>query len=240
MRAWLIVSVNSAMSKMQNIVTIDGPSGVGKSSVSRKIASATGFIYLDTGAMYRGVGWYFLQKKVPLDDAKVIAEKLADLELKLLPAIDEESDVGVLANGENISEAIRTPEMAMIASKVSAVPVVREILTQIQRSYGDMGDIVAEGRDTGTVVFPKAAFKFFLDAEPEERAKRRVMQLQARGVDADFKQILAMTLERDKNDSERAIAPLVQAQDAVRIDTTEITAQQVVEKILQIIKNKRG
>ncbi len=227
------------MSKMQNIVTIDGPSGVGKSSVSRKIATATGFIYLDTGAMYRGVGWYFLQRGVPLNDVKAIAETLAELELKLLPAVDEESDVGVLVNGENISDAIRTPEMAMIASKVSAVPVVREILTQIQRSYGDKGNIVAEGRDTGTVVFPRAAFKFFLDAQPEERAKRRVMQLRARGVDADFQQILAMTLERDKNDSERAIAPLLQAQDAVRIDTTEITALQVVEKILLIIRAKQ-
>jgi cytidylate kinase len=228
------------MSEMQNIVTIDGPAGVGKSSVSRKIAVATGFTYLDTGAMYRGVGWFFLQQGVRLDDAKAVAEKLADLELRLLPAVDEESDVGVLINGENVSDAIRTPEMAMVASRVSAVPVVREILTQIQRSYGDKGNIVAEGRDTGTVVFPRAAYKFFLDAQPEERAKRRVMQLRARGVEADFKQILTMTLERDKNDSERAIAPLKKAHDAVRIDTTEINVLQVVDKILRIIESKRG
>lgn len=227
------------MSKMQNIVTIDGPAGVGKSSVSRKIAAATGFTYLDTGAMYRGVGWYILQEGIPLDDAKAIAEKLADLELKLLPAVDEESDVGVLINGRDVSDAIRTPEMAMVASKVSAVPVVREILTQIQRSCGDRGNIVAEGRDTGTVVFPMAAYKFFLDAQPEERAKRRVMQMRARGSEADFKQILTMTLERDKNDSERAIAPLKKAHDAVRIDTTEITVLQVVDKILRIIEEKR-
>jgi cytidylate kinase len=227
------------MSEIQNIITIDGPAGVGKSSVSRMVAAATGFTYLDTGAMYRGVGWYFLQQGVHLDDVEAMSEKLANLQLDLLPAADEESDVGVLVNGENVSVAIRTPEMAMVASDVSAVPVVREILTQIQRSYGDKGNIVAEGRDTGTVVFPRAAYKFFLDAKPEERAKRRVMQLRERGVEADFKQILSMTLQRDKNDSERKIAPLKKAQDAVRIDTTEITVLQVVSEILRIVESKR-
>ena len=170
---------------------------------------------------------------------KPLTEKLADMELQLLPAVDVESDVGVVVNGTDISDAIRTPEMAMVASKVSAIPVVRKILTQIQRGYGEKGNIVAEGRDTGTIVFPLAAYKFFLDAQPEERAKRRVMQLRERGIEADFKQILTMTLERDKNDSERAIAPLEKAHDAVRIDTTEITVLQVVDKILKIIK-KRG
>ncbi len=224
----------------QNIITIDGPSGVGKSSVSRKIAAATGFTYLDTGAMYRGVGWYFLHHNVSLDDVEMMAGKLAELQLELLPAPDEESDVGVLVNGENVSAAIRTPDMAMVASRVSAIPVVREILTKIQRNYGDKGKIVAEGRDTGTIVFPRAAYKFFLDAEPEERAKRRVLQLQEKGVAADFNQILSMTLERDKNDSERAIAPLSKALDAHCIDTTGITIQQVVEKILQIIADTSG
>lgn len=228
------------MSEMQNIVTIDGPSGVGKSSVSRKVAAAIGFTYLDTGAMYRGVGWYCLQQGVALDDTGAIAEKLAKLELQLLPAADEESDVGVLINGENVTAAIRTPEMAMVASKVSAVPVVREILTEIQRSYGEKGNIVAEGRDTGTVVFPRAAYKFFLNAEPEERAKRRLLQLRARGVEADFKEILAMTFERDKNDSERVLAPLKMAEDACLIDTTRSTVAQVVNRILQAIDNKRG
>lgn len=228
------------MSKIQNIVTIDGPSGVGKSSVSRRVAAAIGFTYLDTGAMYRGVGWFFLQQGVQLNDVETMTEKLPDLELDLLPAADEESDVGVLINGENVSDAIRTPEMAMVASKVSAVPVVRDILTKIQRGYGDKGNIVAEGRDTGTVVFPKAAYKFFLDAQPEERAKRRVMQLREKGVEADYKEILSMTLERDKNDSERVIAPLKKAEDAVRIDTTEITVLQVVDEILRIIESKRG
>jgi len=226
------------MSKRQNIVTIDGPSGVGKSSVSRKIASATGFTYLDTGAMYRGVGWHFQQRGVDLDDTAAIVANLTGMELKLFPAADEESDVGVLLNGEDITDVIRTPDMAMIASRVSAIPEVREKLTQIQRDFGESGNIVAERRDIGTVVFPKAAYKFFLDAPPEERARRRFIQLRERGVDADFEQILSMTLERDKNDSERALAPLKKADDAVRIDTTEITVQQVVDKILWIIRSK--
>jgi CMP/dCMP kinase len=228
------------MSELQNIITIDGPAGVGKSSVSRMIAAATGFTYLDTGAMYRGVGWYFLQQHVELDKSAAIGEKLAGLELTLLPAADETSDVGVLVNGENITDAIRSPEMSMVASRVSAIPAVRQFLTEMQRNCGDKGRIVAEGRDTGTVVFPRAAYKFYLDAQPGERARRRVLQLQARGVSADYDEILTMIVERDKNDSERTIAPLKKAPDAVRIDTTAISVQQVVDTILQVINNKRG
>lgn len=238
-KVWPTASANSAMSETQNIITIDGPAGVGKSSVSRKVAAATGFTYLDTGAMYRAVGWYLLQQGIEPEETEVIGEKLADLELKLLPAADEESDVGVFLNGEDVTEAIRTAEMAMVASRVSALPVVRRVLTEIQRGYGEKGGIVAEGRDTGTVVFPRAAYKFFLDARPEERAKRRVLQLQARGVAADFNEILAMTLERDQNDSRRTIAPLKRAEDAVLIDTTKRTIPQVVDDILRIIEGKK-
>ncbi len=228
------------MSELQNIITIDGPAGVGKSSVSRKVAAATGFTYLDTGAMYRGVGLYFLQQGVSLDDTASMTEKLAILQLELLPAASEESDVGVLINGEDVTDAIRTMEMAMVASKVSAIPVVREVLTEIQRAYGEKGNIVAEGRDTGTVVFPRAAYKFFLDAQPEERAKRRVLQLRARGVEADLKQTLTTLIERDKNDSERKVAPLKMAGDAVRIDTTDISVQQVVDEILRVMRAKKA
>jgi len=227
------------MSDVQNIITIDGPSGVGKSSVSRKVAAATGFTYLDTGAMYRAVGLYLSRQGVDVDDVKALADSLSGVQLTLLPAVDEQSDVGVLLNGENVSLAIRSQEMAMAASRVSALPVVRELLTRMQRSYGDKGKIVAEGRDTGTVVFPKAAYKFYLDALAEVRAKRRVLQLRARGEEADFNQILTMTIERDKNDSERAIAPLQMAADAVRIDTSDITVFQVVDRILEGIALKK-
>ncbi len=227
------------MSEKQKIVTIDGPAGVGKSTVSRKIAAATGYTYLDTGAMYRGVGLYLEQEGVDLDNTEAVVKKLECLDLKLRPANDENSDVGVHVSGIDVSDIIRTPEMAMVASRVSAVPVVREILTKMQRRYGDQGRIVAEGRDTGTVVFPNAAFKFYLDGQPEERARRRFDQLRAKGNEADYNQILAMTVLRDKNDSERKIAPLKQAHDAMRIDTTEISVQEVVDKILLKITEKR-
>jgi len=227
------------MPEKQDIITIDGPSGVGKSTISRKVAAALGFTYLDTGAMYRGVGLFLLGRETDLNDAEAIAENLQALELRLLPAADENSDVGVSINGEIVSDAIRTPDMAMVASKVSAVPVVREILTKMQRGYGDKGQIVAEGRDTGTVVFPKAGYKFFLDADPEERAERRCRQLREKGVEADFSQILAMTIERDKNDRQREIAPLKQATDATLIDTTSMSIDEVVREVLAGVKIKR-
>lgn len=228
------------MSEKKNIITIDGPSGVGKSTVSRKVAAATGFIYLDTGAMYRAVGLFLSHRKVDVDDAVTLRQSLESLELELVPAADEQSDVLVFVNGEDISVAIRTPEMAMVASRVSAIPLVRNILTKIQKSYGDHGKIVAEGRDTGTVVFPEAAYKFFLDAHPEERARRRVEQLHRNGVEAEFKQILAMTLERDYNDRNRVVAPLKRAEDALLIDTTGIEVEEVVKRILGEISRRKN
>ena len=228
------------MSEKKNIITIDGPSGVGKSTVSRKVAAATGFTYLDTGAMYRAVGLYLSRLKVDLEDEPTLRQTLESLRLELVPAPDEQSDVRVLVNGEDVSEAIRTPEMAMVASRVSANPLVRDILTKIQKRYGNHGKIVAEGRDIGTVVFPNAAYKFFLDAHPEERARRRVEQLSRNGVESDFREILAMTLERDHNDRNRGIAPLRQAEDALLVDTTGIDAEEVVKRILAAVLRKKN
>jgi cytidylate kinase len=224
------------MSEKQTIITIDGPAGVGKSTVSRRVAAATGFTYLDTGAMYRGVGLFLVQEKVNLQNGEEIAEKLTHLDIELLPARTETADVGVKVNGIDVSDSIRTPEMAMVASKVSALFEVRDFLTKMQREYGARGKIVAEGRDIGTVVFPQAAHKFFLDAKPEERSRRRCAQLQAKGEEADYEKILSMTLERDKNDREREIAPLKQATDAVYIDTTEVDIEGVVEGILKSVR----
>jgi cytidylate kinase len=200
------------------------------------VAAATGFTYLDTGAMYRGVGLFLQEAGVDLTDFAAIKKLLQELDLQLLPATGKSTDVGVLINNRDVSDEIRTPKMAMVASDVSALPVVRDYLTSMQRSYGERGQIVAEGRDIGTVVFPAAAFKFFLDARAEERARRRYSQLKAKGLDADLDEILEMTLTRDKNDSEREIAPLVQAKDATRIDTTEISVDEVVSLILQKVK----
>ena len=231
--------MNTFMSEKQKIITIDGPAGVGKSTVSRMVAAATGFTYLDTGAMYRGVGLFLQEQGVVLSDPQSIKQLLVTLDLQLLPAVDKNSDVGVLINNRDVSDLIRTPEMAMVASDVSALPVVRDYLTLMQRNYGEKGGIVAEGRDMGTVVFPEAAFKFYLDAKAEERARRRYTQLKAKGLDANLDEILAMTLTRDKNDSEREIAPLMQAEDAVKIDTTEISVDEVVSLILKKIKKGR-
>lgn len=222
----------------KNIITIDGPSGVGKSTVSRKVAAATGFTYLDTGAMYRAVGLYLERHVVDLDNKEDVANAMEKLDLQLIPAVNDQSDVGVFINGEDVTATVRTPEMAMVASRVSAAPWVREILTEMQRGYGRKGRIVAEGRDIGTVVFPEAAHKFFLDAKPEERARRRVKQLQKNGVAVNLQQILKLTLERDQNDRNRSVAPLKRAEDALLIDTTEITLDEVVSRILGEIAKK--
>jgi len=226
------------MSDRQDIVTIDGPAGVGKSTISRRVAATLGFTYLDTGAMYRAVALFVHRRGIALDDADSIAVAMDELVLRLLPAPDENSDVRVLLAEEDVSEAIRTPEMSMAASAVSKLGIVREKLTRMQQQIGSAGSIVAEGRDTGTVVFPYAAYKFFLVAKPEERARRRVLQLRAKGEEVDEQQILAMTIERDKNDRERAIAPLVQADDALAIDTTELSIDEVCRQVLESVRQK--
>lgn len=222
----------------KQIITIDGPSGVGKSTVSRVIAAKLGYTYLDTGAMYRGVGLYFHRLGIAAEDTSRIAPRLGEIELTLLPAESADEEVGVLLNGEDVSAQIRTPEMSMVASKISALPPVRGFLTEMQRKLAGSGKVVAEGRDMGTVVFPAAAFKFFLDADPKERCKRRVKQLKKKGIDADEAQILKMILKRDKNDSERAVAPLKKASDAQLINTTELPIELVCDKILEGIREK--
>ncbi len=226
--------------KQQEIVTIDGPSGVGKSTVSRKLAKILGFTYLDTGAMYRGLAWYLYAMKVSLDDEKAIDQKLDNFELELLPASSARDDVGVLVNGKDVSYEIRSPKITMAASEVSALAVVRSRLTALQQQIGKKGRIVAEGRDTGTVVFPRAAYKFYLDAALEERARRRVQQLRDKGQVFDEDLIVAQLRQRDQNDSERTLAPLKKAEDAHLVDTTHISIDQVIAKIIAIIEEKRG
>ena len=217
------------------IITIDGPAGVGKSTISRKVAARYGYTYLDTGAMYRAVAWYLVQYGIDIDNIADVESVLDDITITLLPAKNEGDDVGVLLNGENISAQIRTPEISMIASTVSALPAVREKLTAMQRQIGAQGRVVAEGRDTGTVVFPEASNKFYLDARPEARAGRRALQLRERGETVDEEKLLEMTIARDKQDSEREIAPLKKADDAVLVDTTDLTADQVFKAITELI-----
>jgi len=226
------------MPDKKRIITIDGPSGVGKSTISRLVAAALDFTYLDTGAMYRGVAYYLTRLGIDCSDESAIADALVGLELKLRPAENAKSDVGVFICGEDVSDALRTPQMSMAASAVSKFSAVRKKLTAMQQEIGRQERIVAEGRDTGTVVFPTAGYKFFLDATPEERAHRRVQQLRENGQDADEQEILALTIERDKNDRERAIAPLKQADDAVLIDTTHLSIEEVCSKVLETVVAK--
>lgn len=220
------------------IVTIDGPSGVGKSTVSRKLAARLGFTYLDTGAMYRAVALKCRQANVEVLDEPAVAGLLADLQLQILPAASEKDDVRVILDGEDVSELIRTEEVSMLASAVSALPAVRAFLTTMQQRYGASGRIVAEGRDTGTIVFPAAAWKFFLDAAPEERARRRSRQLRHRGIVVDEAEILRQIVKRDRDDSERTIAPLKAAPDAVMVDSTRLGPDEVVQKMLAAVRGK--
>ena len=220
------------------VVTIDGPSGVGKSTVSRQVAAELGFTYLDTGAMYRAVGYACAQAGIDVDDSAhwdALNKLLAELDLRLLPPEKEGDEVRVFLGDEDVSMAIRLPDMSMAASRVSAISVVRARLTVMQQAMGQSGGLVADGRDTGTVVFPKAAWKFYLDASPEERCRRRVAQLRKRGQKVDEQETLAQIIERDRNDQERTIAPLTMAADAVLIDSSSLNTDEVVARMLEIV-----
>ncbi len=220
----------------QKIITIDGPAGVGKSTVSLLVAKSTGFFLLDTGAMYRAVGFHLNKNGIAIKDETAIANALDKIQLELLPAPTTESYTRVILNGEEITTVIRSPEMSMVASKVSAFASVRSFLTRQQRQYGEKGEIVAEGRDMGSVVFPDAAWKFYLDADPEVRARRRCQQLAEKGEVVDYKKMLEAILQRDKNDSSREIAPLCRAEDALLVDTTYLSKEEVVARILGRVK----
>ena len=227
-------------SEKRKIVTIDGPSGVGKSTLSRKVAAALGYTYLDTGAMYRAVALFLQRLQIDLGDEQAVGFALSGMNLQLFPAEREDGDVGVMVNGQDVSSAIRTPEMGMLASRVSAIPAVREKLTEMQQAIGQQGKIVAEGRDTGTVVFPDARWKFYLEADLGERARRRVAQLRSAGQEVDAQELLAMIVKRDRDDQERILAPLQKADDALSIDTTSLDIDEVCAKMLEVVQKKKN
>jgi CMP/dCMP kinase len=228
------------MSEKKNIVTIDGPSGAGKSTISKLLAAKLNFTYLDTGAMYRVVGLQVQRAGFDLE-AEGARERLVQLLEGLdmtLASGEEGKETKAFLDGEDVSDAIRTPEMAMIASRASAEPEVRKKLTEMQRTIGNNGAIVAEGRDMGTIVFPDAMHKFFLDATPEERAMRRQKQLEESGQKIEFQELLAQIQKRDRNDSSRSLAPLQPAEDAVIIDSSEMNIDEVVSFMLAAINEK--
>ena len=221
------------------IIAIDGPSGAGKSSVSKEVALRLGFSCLDTGAMYRSIAWKALQDGIPFSDEEALGRIARERDIVFLHEPGNPSPIGVRIDGEDVTRAIRTSEIDRAVSPVSAVPAVREALVAQQQRIGREGDYVVEGRDIGTVVFPNAELKVFLTASDEARAKRRVIQNQERGVGStDFDEVLADIIRRDEIDSSRAASPLAEAADAVVIDSSELTMEQVIEQICALAKER--
>ena len=217
------------------IVAIDGPAGSGKSTVARMLAKRLGFTHIDTGALYRAVAYLALQKSASLEDedAVVNAARGEQLEFRLLP------DGNLLhINGRCVHRDIRTEQVSQASSKVSAFPKVRELLLELQRSLGRSGGIVLEGRDIGTVVFPQAEVKVFLTASIEARAKRRALELAAKGELVDLDRVKLEIAQRDKRDSERPIAPLKQAQDAVLVDTSSMPIESVLDHLESLVRSR--
>jgi cytidylate kinase len=217
------------------IIAIDGPSGAGKSTLARRLARELGFIYLDTGAMYRALALKVLRQGFDLADDARLARLVESTEIDLQ---EENGRLEVLLDGSNVAHEIRAPEVSQMASKVSALKIVRARMLDLQRSMARRGSVVAEGRDIGTVVFPNAEVKIFLDASAEERARRRFAELRAAGRPADLSETLREMEERDKRDSERDLAPLRMADDALRIDSSSVSADNVAAKVLSEIRNK--
>lgn len=217
------------------VVAIDGPVGAGKSTVARTVADRLQYRYVDTGAMYRSVGWVALQRGVDLRDAGAVAALARGIRIEFLPSPRGQR---VTVDGADVTEAIRRPEVSDAASVVSTYPGVREAMVAVQRRLGETGGVVMEGRDIGTVVFPDAEVKVFLDASPAERARRRYEEMQARGVGVDFDDLRRAEEERDRRDQTREHSPLRQAADAVVIDTTGLAVDNVAERIIALVRGR--
>lgn len=214
-------------------IAIDGPAGAGKSSIAKILAKRMGYIYVDTGALYRAVGYFVVSRNISTTDADAVVAclDLVDVQMRYV-----DGQQRVFTNGEDVTDKIRTPEISMAASNVSAIPKVREFLFDLQQDIAKNNNVVMDGRDIGTVVLPNADVKIFLTASPEERAKRRYKELIEKGQNAVFEDVLADVITRDHNDSTRATAPLKQADDAVLVDTSDLDFEQSVETLYKIAK----
>ena len=216
-------------------IAIDGPGGAGKSSVAKAVASRLGIIYVDTGALYRTVGYYVRKKNVDPHDARGVAALLPEIDLEIR---FEDGTQWVYLNGENLGDAIRTPEMSMYASAVSAIPAVRAFLLDTQRNIAAKNSVVMDGRDIGTVILPNADVKIFMFASPEARAQRRFAELQAKGQDVKYEDVLAEMNERDSNDRNRATAPAVPAEDAVMFDNSDVDLEGSISYVIDLVRKK--
>ncbi|BCG46208.1 Cytidylate kinase [Citrifermentans bremense] len=225
----------SAVRENGVIVAIDGPSGAGKSSLTKLLAKRLGYIHIDTGAMFRAVALSAKRAGIASDDDKGLAELCQGLEISF--ARDGET-CRVLANGEDVSSEIRTEEIGLLTSTISARKPVRQALLEMQRRMGAKGGVILEGRDIGTVVFPDAEVKFFLSASAEERGRRRYLELAARGESATLEETIAKVIQRDRQDEGREHAPLKQAEDAVPIDSTSLSIEQVLELMERTVKER--
>ena len=216
-------------------VAIDGPSGAGKSTVARAAAARLGYVYVDTGAMYRAIGLAVCRRGISGEDAAGIAAALPEIEIRLAY---QDGAQRVMLNDEDVSDAIRTPEIAHYASKVSAVPEVRQFLLDVQRDMAKKGNILMDGRDIGTVILPDAPVKIFLTASAEKRAERRYLELVEKGQQVTREGVLHDVVARDRQDMTRQTAPLKQAEDAVLLDTSDMTLEESIGAVLRIIREK--
>ncbi len=214
-------------------MAIDGPAGSGKSTIARRLAEKLGFVYIDTGAMYRAVGLWALEAGVPMDDMHRLEQLAIGASIEFVNGAST-----VMLNGRDVTEEIRTPEVSAAASKVAAVGAVRRALVKRQREMSETASVVMEGRDIGTVVFPDADVKFFLDAHPDTRAKRRLGDLESQGEAAVEEDVARHIAERDGRDRGRAESPLVQAPDAMYVDTSERSPDEVEETLLKTIRER--
>ena len=217
------------------IIAIDGPSGAGKSTLAKRLAKELRFVYLDTGAMYRALALKVLRQGIDLADDARLEELIAATEIDLQ---ETNGNLAVLLDGLDVAAEIRTPEVSQMASKVSALRMVRARMLELQREMGRRGSVVAEGRDIGTVIFPEAEVKIFLDASASERARRRYNELKSAGRAVDYEETLREIEERDKRDSERDLAPLRKAEDALMMDSSSAAADEVAAKVLSHIRIK--